>query len=343
MANATIKDVARRAGVSIATVSRVLNKSAAVRDDLVQRVNQAIEDLGYYPNSIARTLKNDNSKTVGFVVSDIANEFFSGMVRSVEDVLNRHGYNLFVCSTDGDRTRESSYLSLLREKQVDGIIINVSGKNDELITNISNQLPVALFSRKVPCANFRGDFVDNDNFSGIVALTNHLLELGHRRIGLINGQSYLSTATERLEGFCSAMRTAGITVDEEYPYLYNGNFNRVSSGGDGAKALYEKGATALIAANNLLALGALQFCHEQHLLLPEQLSLCCFGRISNLDLLYIRPTCIEQYPAAMGARLAELIIERIESKNTLLNREIRFPTLLLPGNGTGAPRADSLS
>ena len=199
---------------------------------------------------------------------------------------------------------------------------------------------MALFSRKVPRAAFRGDFVDNDNFSGIVALTNHLLQLGHRRIGLINGQSYLSTAKERLEGFRSAMQTAGYPVGEDYPFLFNGNFNRVSSGGDGARILYEKGATALIAANNLLALGALQFCHEAHLRLPEELSLCSFGRISNLDLLYIRPTCTEQYPAAMGARLAELIIERIETKNALLNREIRFPTLLLPGNGTGAPREE---
>lgn len=337
MANATIKDVAREAGVSIATVSRVLNKSSTVREDLADRVNSAIEKLGYYPNSIARTLKNDSSKTVGFVVSDIANDFFTSMVRSVEDVLNQRGYNLFVCSTDSSQQRELDYLSLLREKQVDGIIINISGKNNELITRMSQHLPIALFGRKVPDAGFKGDFVDNDNFTGMVDLTKKLISLGHRRIGLINGQPYVSSAKERLEGFQSAMRTIGVTVDDAYPYLYHGNFNRISSGVEGARALYERGATAVLAANNLLALGALQFCREAQVEVPGKLSLSSFGRISNHDFLYVQPTCVDQFPAAMGSRLAELIIERIESKNTLLNREIRFATTLIPGNGTARP------
>ena len=136
------------------------------------------------------------------------------------------------------------------------------------------------------------------------------------------------------------MQTAGYPVGEDYPFLFNGNFNRVSSGGDGARILYEKGATALIAANTFWPSVRCSSVTRRTFALPEELSLCSFGRISNLDLLYIRPTCTEQYPAAMGARLAELIIERIETKNALLNREIRFPTLLLPGNGTGAPREE---
>ena len=337
MANATIKDVAREAGVSIATVSRVLNKSASVKPELASKVNDAIEQLGYYPNSIARTLKSDSSKTVGFVVSDISNDFFTVMVRSVEDVLNRRGYNLFVCSTDSSQDREREYLCLLREKQVDGIIINISGKNNDFITQISRQLPVALFGRKVPDPAFQGDYVDNDNFTGLRELTAHLLALGHRRIGLLNGESYVSSAMEQLDGFRSAMRTAGITVDEAYPYLYHGNFNRLSSGAEGARFLWERGATAIITANNLLALGVLRFCRSAQLAVPEALSLCSFGAICNHDLLYVQPTCVEQFPAAMGARLAELIIERIEAKNAIGSREIRFSTKLIPGNGTCPP------
>lgn len=338
MANPTIKDVAREAGVSIATVSRVLNKKGTVKDESVQSVLQAIEHLGYHPNSIARTLKNDSSKTIGLVVTDISNDFFTRMARGIEDVLNDRGYNLFVCSTDGLQQREAQCLSLLREKQVDGIILNASGKNSSLITKMSGQVPFALFSRKIPDPQFRGDFVDNDNYSGLRELTAQLLRLGHRKIGFINGQSYVSSAAERFSGFQSAMRDAGIDVGTDYPYLYSGNFNRLNSGKEGARILWEKGVTAILCGNNLLALGALQYCKEAGLRLPEDLSLCSFGTLANQDLLFVRPTSCEQNPDAMGARLAELIIERIESKNQIPNREIRFTTTILPGNGVGVPR-----
>lgn len=338
MANPTIKDVAREAGVSIATVSRVLNKKGTVKEESVQSVLQAIEHLGYHPNSIARTLKNDSSKTIGLVVTDISNDFFTRMARGIEDVLNDRGYNLFVCSTDGLQQREAQCLSLLREKQVDGIILNASGKNSSLITKMSGQVPFALFSRKIPDPQFRGDFVDNDNYSGLRELTAQLLRLGHRKIGFINGQSYVSSAAERFSGFQSAMRDAGIDVGTDYPYLYSGNFNRLNSGKEGARVLWEKGVTAILCGNNLLALGALQYCKEAGLRLPEDLSLCSFGTLANQDLLFVRPTSCEQNPDAMGARLAELIIERIESKNQIPNREIRFTTTILPGNGVGVPR-----
>lgn len=338
MSNPTIKDVARQAGVSIATVSRVLNNKNTVAPDLAAKVNQAVDQLGYHPNSIARTLKNDSSKTVGFVVSDISNDFFTRMARGVEDVLNQHGYSLFVCSTDSTQQREEQCLSLLREKQVDGLIINTSGKNDELITRISHQVPVALFGRKISTADFTGDFVDNDNFSGVQELTRHLISLGHRKIGLLNGQIYVSSARERLAGFQSAMREIGVTVDDTYPYLYKGSFNRISSGAEGTKYLYEQGATAVISANNVLALGALQFCHSAQIRIPKDLSLCSFGTIANHELLYIQPTYAEQAPTSMGARLAELIMERIEAKNQLANRELRFSASLITGNGTGVPK-----
>lgn len=333
MANPTIKDVASEAGVSIATVSRVLNNNTTVNSELTAKVNRAIEKLGYYPNFIARTLKNDSSKTIGFVVSDIANNFFTTMARAVEDVLTQYGYTLFVCSTDDDQKREQKYLSLLREKQVDGIIINTSGKNDDLITQISHQIPVALFSRKIVRPSFRGDLVDNDNFTGLKELTQYLINLGHKKIGLLNGQPYISSAQERLAGFQHAMRTIGITVDEHYPYLYNGHFNRLSSAVEGARYLYEKGATAIISANNLLALGVMKFCQNTGIAVPEQLSLCSFGMIENYDLLFTQPTCVDQSPTAMGSRLAELIIERIEAKNEIANREVHFTTGLVVGNG----------
>ncbi len=332
----TIKDVAAAAGVSIATVSRVLNHNPKVNDEMTERVNQAVRKLGYYPNLVARTLKNEGTKTIGFVVSDIANSFFTIMARSVEDVLSRHGYNMIVCSTDDNQQREMQYLSWLREKQADGIIINISGKNNDLITEISTSTPVVLFSRKITDPAFVGDLVDNDNFTGLYDLTAHLINLGHQRIGLINGQPSVSSSQERLAGFTAAMRTIGVAADESYDLLYSGHFNRLTSGASGAQYLYEKGATAIIAANNLLALGALQFCRQHHVSVPETLSLASFGTIANHELLYVQPTCVEQSPSSMGTRLGQLMIERIEHKNQISNREIRFATTLILGNSTRA-------
>ena len=330
----TIKDVAKKAGVSIATVSRVLNRNEAVNEILAKRVIDAVESLGYYPNTIARTLKGEKTKTIGYVVSDISNTFFTTMARSIEDVLNRHNYSLIVCSTDSDKERETNYLKLLMEKQVDGIIINASGQNDELITSISKSIPVQLFSRKIHNADYIGDFIDNDNTTGLYNLTQHLISLGHKKIGLINGQPYLSSAIERFEGFKKAMATIGTGIDSTYPYIYDGNFNDTASGVEGAMVLKERGATAIITANNILTVGALKYCNDFHVKVPEELSICSFGLVENYDYLFTRPTSVDLSPAAMGSRIGEMMIERIESKNMMQNREVRFPTNMIIGNAT---------
>lgn len=334
MGNPTIKDVAKLAGVSIATVSRVLNQNNSVKPDLVEKVNSAIEDLGYYPNSIARTLKSESSKTIAFIVSDISNDFFTSMARSIEDVLNQHGYSLIVCSTDDNKEREANYLQLLREKLVDGYIINTSGKNDELISKLSQTSPFVLFSRKITTPTFKGDFIDNNNYESMYNLTKHLLSKGHRKIGLINGQSFLSTSQERQAGFVAAMKDEGILVDDNYPFFYHGHFSRISSGAHGIEKLLsaEEKPTAVICANNLLVTGALQYCMERNISIPDEISLCSFGSISNSSLLKVSPTCVRQLSTSMSLRIADMIMERIDAKNELVNREVRFETTLIEGN-----------
>lgn len=338
MGDITIKDVAREANVSIATVSRVINKNYVVSSDLEMKVISAIEKLNYVPNSIARSLKNDNTHTIGLIVSDISNGFFTTIARAAEDLLMHKGYNLIVCSTDNQQEKEASYLQLLMEKKVDGIILNTTGENTQFISAISKNIPIALCSRKVESPLFKGDFVESDNIPGSYELTSHLLQLGHRRIAVINGQPNVSSSQERLQGFTQAMETVGITVDKSYPYLFNGNFSEVSTGYDGIAKLMqmEEPPTAVIAMNNELAIGVLKYCHTNNVLIPETLSVCAFGGIENMDILYVQPSYVSVVPAGIGRRLAELLIERIEQKNNLPNREIRFTTQLIEGNGVRA-------
>lgn len=334
MSNITIKDVAREAGVSIATVSRVLNQNYFVSPELEKKVMDAIEKLNYYPNSVARSLKNESTQTIGLIVSDISNSFFTIVNRSVEDVVKQHNYNLIVCSTDNQQEKEYSYLQLLLEKKVDGIILNTTGYNHDFVTSVSQQVPIVLCGRKIDNPAFRGDFVDSDNTTGTYKMTKHMIELGHRRIGIIGGQQTISSGTERLEGFRRAMATIGITVDDNYKYQFTGNYNRSQSGYDGAEYLCSlpQPPSAVLAMNNELAVGALRYFRSHNIAIPEQLSFACYGNVLNVDLFYVQPDNIDMDPRQIGTKMGEMLIERIEHKNELPNREIRFSPMLIQGN-----------
>ena len=332
MSNITIKDVAKAANVSIATVSRVLNKNKKVNPEISRKVNAAIDELGYFPNNAARTLKGDNTKTIAFIASDISNFFFTTMARSIEDVLNNNGYNLIVCSTDDSQERELGYLQLLRVKHVDGIIINMTARNTKYIASLSQDMPIALFGRSITDAAFHGDFVDNDNEDGIYRLTNLLIDDGHRRIGMINGQSYVSSAQERLRGYRKALSQHGIGLSDDY--LYTGHFNSPATAEAGAAKLLSlpEPPTAIIASNNILSIGVMSYCRKNNIAIPDDISLCSFGSLEEYGLLYVQPTFADQTPALMGAKLAEMIIQRINAKNKLSNREVRFIPPISIGN-----------
>ncbi|MDF2474377.1 MAG: transcriptional regulator, LacI family [Lachnospiraceae bacterium] len=335
MANNTIKDVAKEANVSIATVSRVLNKNYYVSPDLEKKVMDAIAKLNYFPNSVARSLKNEITHTIGLIVSDISNTFFTMLARSIEDIIKVHDYNLIVCSTDNQKDKEYSYLQLLLEKKVDGIILNITGFNNDFITSISPDIPLALCGRKINNSAFIGDFVDSDNTVGAYELTKHLISMGHSKIAIVNGQQSVSSGSERFDGFRKAMNTIDIEVTDNYPYIYNGNFNNTESGYLAADYLVhlENPPTAILAMNNELTIGVLRYCKEHEIRIPDDISIGCYGDIFNVDLFYVVPSNITMNPYTIGTRIAELIMERIEQKNQLPNREIRFTPNIIQGNG----------
>lgn len=333
--NVTIRDVAREAGVSVATVSRALNQNYPVSDKLRDRINAAVAKLDFHPNAIARTLKTNNTNIVGFMVSDISNPFFTTILKGVEDVMQPFGYNVISCSTNGKKSNELSYLNLLLEKKVDGIIINTTGMNNEYITGISKKIPVVLSHRKIQTPDFLGDLVGSDDFTGIKELTLHLLALGHRKIGLINGSVQVSTGKERYQGFRAAMESADIPIGEAYPYALNLGYSD-QYGYTGAKMLMEmkERPTALVLSNNELALGALNYLHDCNINVPDDVSLVAFGDIRNREILYVRPTISSFSLTAIGNKTGEMLLERIRSGNKINNREVRYMTTILEGNST---------
>jgi LacI family transcriptional regulator len=326
----TIKEVAKIAGVSIATVSRVLNKNYYVSPDIEGKVRSAVQETGYYPDSIARSLKNNRSYLIGFVVSDIANRYFVNMAKAIMEVIRAKNFNLIVCSTQMDKKKEQDYLETLVSLKISGIILNATGENDELIAQISHHTPVTLIHRRIHKDNYIGDFVDSDNAGGAYQLTRHILSLGHRKIGIILGYLTISTALERLSGIRRAYEEIGLVLEEKD--IFYGDFTE-DCGYLGAEALMKRPdkPTAILPMNNAVILGALKYFRRHNIRVPEDVSVASFGSIEYIDLMYVQPTLMAQNPYSIGTKAAELILERLHNKN-LANREVVFNSDLQQGN-----------
>lgn len=321
----TIKDVAKAAGVSTATVSRVINGTGTVRPGTTAKVKKAIQDMNYIQNSMATSLKLNKTKMIGFIVSNICNSHFTYMAKAIESILNTENYSLIVCNTDDNPELEKRHIQRLMEYHVDGLIINTTCMNDEYIEKISQTVPVVLVSRRINSNTFRGDFVGSNNFEGMKLLTRHLLDLGHKQIGLITSDLKFSTGKERLDGFKSAMSEANIVVDDSYIYRYDGCLFNELDGMDGCRYLLglSPRPTAIVVANNAMAIGAFKFLRTARIQIPEQLSVVSYGNISNSELFWLTPTIVTLSSTYIGNEAAKNLISRIKNSH-MGNREIVY-------------------
>jgi DNA-binding LacI/PurR family transcriptional regulator len=328
----TIKDVAKYAGVSIATVSRVVNQNYYVSPEVEEKVNEAIKKLNYYPNSIARSLKNESTLTIGLLVSDISNNYFTTIAKAIEDVVCQERYNIIMCSTENSQEKELTYIKLLMSKKVDGLIINTTGKNNKFIAGLSKSIPMVLINRRIEDSEFVGDFIDTNNLEGVYDLTNHLLSTGHRKIGIINGDLEVSTGYERFDGFKQAMLKVGVIVDDKYPFRYDGDFT-VESGYQGALKLLSQSdkPTALISMNNSMTIGVLKYMRLKNIKEPEDIALASYGALDNMELMYVKPSIIALNEWVLGRKAGEFILQRIKNES-LSNREAIYTPQLIPGN-----------
>lgn len=332
MSDATIKDVAKAAGVSTATVSRVINGNYNVSFEIEQKVLKAIDELKYFPNSVARSLKNDSTYTIGFLVSDISNSYFTTIAKVVEDIVSPKNYNIIMCSTEEEKSRELNYLKLLVSKKVDGLILNTTGKNDDFIAALSKKIPIVLINRRLFNMNFNGDFIDGGNLDGVYDLTAHLIAYGHRKIGVINGDLSVSTGMERFEGFKMSMKEIGINVDLNYPYRFDGQFT-MESGYQGAAYLMglSEPPSGIVVMNNSMTLGALKYFRMNGIRVPEEISIVSFGNIENVELMYVKPSIVTLNAYAIGNKVGKVILERILNP-TVKNREVIITPQLIVGD-----------
>lgn len=312
MTNATMRDVAERAGVSTTTVSHVINKTRFVSDDNRKKVQEAMDALGYQPNAIAKSLRQKSTKTIGLVISDISNPFFTSLIRGVEDSVNASGYNLILCNTDEKPEKEHTYLHVLHQKQVDGIIMAPTGSNRGYLSGLVEKgFPLVFIDRRLDGFSCPSVLVDNEN--GAYHAVSHLIRLGHRHVGIVIGLQDVSSTVERLNGYKRALSDHGLPFD---PALVQPGGSKVGSGLEAGLKLLDASPcpTAIFATNNLMTIGVMHALQERSIRCPEELAVVGFDDFEWASAFRPFLTTVAQPVYEMGRAAAEALIMRIRNK-----------------------------
>lgn len=331
----TIRDVARHAGVSSMTVSRVINASGYASADARARVERAISELGYVPNAVARHLRSKRTKTIALVLSDITNPFFTTVARGVEDVAGPRGFGVMFCNTDESASEEVDYLQMLIERQVDGVLLVPAGSAAQPLRLLrSQEVPVVVLDRRVESPDV--DQVRTDSVAGGYMLTRHLTDLGHRRIAMLTGKRQISTSVDRVAGYERALAEADIALD---PVLVRYGGFGLSAGYRMAKKVLglDPRPSALFAANEFIAFGALRALRELGLRVPDDVSLVCFDDLPEEWLIDPFLTVVDQPAYAMGREAAELLLGRLDGTRPIGGQQIVLPGDFIERRSTAAP------
>jgi LacI family transcriptional regulator len=324
---ASIYDVARESGVSVFTVSEVVNKKSHVSKKLRDRVEKTIRKLNYRPNLIARSLAKQKTHTIGMIVPDIANPFFPMVVRGAEDAAQKHGYNLLLCNSDDSLEKEERAIELLLSKRVDGILLTKAVGDfraplRQMIKEV--KIPFVLVMRTYP--KLTADAVITDDYQGAYDAVCHLARAGRRRIGLISGPLKVSNAVARWQGFHDSLKAMGLLFEKEL--IVEGDY-RIESGYRAGHALLSHRPDGIYVANHLMTVGLLKAAEEMGLGCPDDFGLVSFDDYPWLGIFRPRLTTVELPKHQLGSEAAELLIKRISgdrSKTVLrkLQPELRI-------------------
>jgi LacI family transcriptional regulator len=333
---ATIKEVARRARVSVGTVSNVLSGTIPVSKRLKTRVRDAIEQLDYHPNFVARSLKIKRTKTIGIVISDIGNPFFSQLLRGAEDAAWQEKYMLITFNTDERPERESQVLDALRDRRVDGILLAAAAGNHKHLRAFKESgIPIVCVDREITGLGL--DCVVVDNFSAARECVHHLATLGHRRIGLLNGDLNLPVARDRYFGYRQGLEDFRLAFEESITCCCQ-SF-QLEDGYRAALRMMSRAPrpTAMFTGNAMLALGLLRALKELGLRCPEDVGVVMFDDPRFTDVLRPSLTAVAQPSHELGRRGFELLLRRIANPNLKRTRVV-LPTQLNIRESSGLPR-----
>ena len=322
----TIKDIAKKAGVSYATVSRAISNKYGVKSETREKVEAVARQLGYTPNGIARGLVNKQTHTIGLIIPDINNPFFPMVVRGIEEVVQKHGYSIFLCNSDYDSQRERHYLSLLAEKRVDGIILMPGGEQQNQEAANTSGVPMVYVCREFFEAE--KSFVVIDDERGGFLATRHLIEQGYESIGFIGSTNQASATGARFRGYQLAFEKFGIPLNKDY--IIAGEFkwevdHRIIT----EMITQKKVPRSIFAENDFMALGIIQRIQETGLKIPEDIAIVGFDDILFANFPGISLTTIRQPKYEMGKIAAKILMDQIINKCHDPKRIIIEPELVI--------------
>lgn len=326
----TIKTIAKKLGVSYATVSRALNDHPDVNDDTKQKVVEKANEMGYQPNAIARGLVNKETKTIGLVIPDITNPFFPQVARGVEEAAATAGYNIFLCNSNWNKDREEHYVNALLQKQVDGLIITPSSEDlDHLKKLLKSKIKAVFISSFIPMENYTSVIVDN--VLGTEKAVDHLIEKGYKKIAFIGAGEERFANKERLKGYKKALAKHNIELRDEFITSVKRAYDQESGYELMKKVLSRSDKSKLpdsiICYNDLLALGTIQAIKEAELRVPEDIAVIGFDDISFSSLSEIKLTTVAQPKYEMGKIALETLVEKIKNNS---EKEFKSQIVLSP-------------
>src|SRR5918999_738279 len=328
----TIRDVAREAGVSIKTVSRVVNKEPNVNPATAARVSEVVERLNYRPNEMARRLKGYRSRTIGLMVDDISNPFMATCAQAIEGVAWEHGYALILCDSHADLQVEGAYIGLLMQRQIDGLLLAPAyGRNVHLKTEQQAGLPIVAFDR--PAEGVQTDTVLVQNLAGAREATEHLIWHGHERIAFVGDVRHYYTARKRLEGYKEALKAVNLKPINKL------DVHSIELGEKVTKSFLDASdpPTALFAANILTALGALRATEHLGIRVPEDLALIGFDDFELSPVPRPRFPLAQNPPPELGRRAAEMLFDRLNGEGRPEPQRLVLPTELVVRESCGCP------
>jgi LacI family transcriptional regulator len=333
-----IKELAALLGISVTTVSRVLNGKAKlyrISPATSEKVLNAARQFNYRPNSIARGLRLEKTDTLGLIIPDISNPYFSSIARTIELESRNQGYSIILCDSMDELQTEKELLKLLASRKVDGIILAPVGKSFAHIKEFSKSgVPVVIIDRYMPGGTI--PFITTDNYAGSVDAMEHLISAGHTRIACIQGIQGISINTDRVNGYRDALAKHGITIDNG---LITGNDFGIGNGYTCARMLMSmpKPPTAIFAFSNLIALGVMRALNEAHLRIPDDVSVVSFDDQPYFEFLASPMTTVEQPRAEIAGMAIKILLEIINSKSTASRTRIMLKPRLIIRASVGKP------
>ncbi|EGQ9852880.1 substrate-binding domain-containing protein [Vibrio cholerae] len=325
---ATMKDIARLAGVSTSTVSHAINKSRFVSDEIAERVNNAAQQLNYAPSALARSLKMNRTKTIGMLVTTSTNPFFGEVVKGVERSCYHQGYNLILCNTEGDNQRMKASINTLLQKRVDGLLLMCSTLEGERLDVFDRYPDIPVVVMDWGPILFASDKIQDNSLQGGYMAAKHLIECGHREIGCITGPLIRHQAQMRYEGYKRALAEAGIAINPDW--IVESDFE-CEGGYQAFEKLYQRGKlpSALFVSNDMMAMGVIQAASQRGLRVPDDLSLIGYDDVHIAKFMTPALTTIHQPKYRLGKAAVDTLLYRLENPDTTAQVVQLEPTLVV--------------